>query len=750
MGVIVKMLANKDLDYTKLKQRIGYMLTSRIGNHAMTVHVNGVLVRQQHFLTAKEAKYWADKYRSQNPDQRVVINTAEVADLREGKATQNLKDFIDSISGKSGKDLEEAISAVEKVMSQEENANIGSHTLKSNIVGGFIGDQIGMSKRAMGEQLRTALPRMVDSYAQNIMSRSVQKDYIDFLIDNEHKMDPTTKDILGFYIQTQIGLPYPKGGISEAMKITSDRVREAIDVGVDSIFGYHNRDKHAIDRFMGLFGNAFYISNILMKPAIWVAQPLQALNSLRSAFKEGETPRQVMAAFGETLAQLSLGKKFISKDPELERAIYKAGQETNVLHPQMVNEYNDMRIGADPDSVLNRSIDTITGKKISAWGDRGSRYASFLFFYNLHKRSGLKGDELIRVASRDATENMVAYGSKKLPAIYRELGIVGEQGATLATFAHTQLGNLIVDLKEFAQQPNARSAAPLIMTAGVTMILGGAISMPILAEYELLRQLGLSMGWWTVDRWPNLSELIMDHAPRWVSMGALSDMTEIDMDASMRYTSLVNKVADIEKNGIIAFAPHLAWGKDVVANTWSAMSPNSTVPERDQALKKVLPKGPVSGIVDQVRNNGDLFGGEGPLFTRMGKRGQGGVERDTAAKLAPWIGSQTTKQAMDTRKQLASKERQDQAKALLEKSVQYIVHGDKERGVAAFEKLVTKYYGGDASKLEDAVETQIANMNRPGLFGIYYNAKTGQSTPEQQAAIVRDNLGEYLKRRAGK
>jgi hypothetical protein len=105
---------------------------------------------------------------------------------------------------------------------------------------------------------------------------------------------------------------------------------------------------------------------------------------------------------------------------------------------------------------------------------------------------------------------------------------------------------------------------------------------------------------------------------------------------------------------------------------------------------------------------------------------------------------------MDTRKQLASKERQDQAKALLEKSVQYIVHGDKERGVAAFEKLVTKYYGGDASKLEDAVETQIANMNRPGLFGIYYNAKTGQSTPEQQAAIVRDNLGEYLKRRAGK
>ncbi|WP_204466209.1 hypothetical protein, partial [Bifidobacterium pullorum] len=64
------------------------------------------------------------------------------------------------------------------------------------------------------------------------------------------------------------------------------------------------------------------------------------------------------------------------------------------------------------------------------------------------------------------------------------------------------------------------------------------------------------------------------------------------MDASMRYTSLLNKIGDIEKNGLLAFSPHLSWGKDVVANAWDAVSPNSTVPERDQALKKVLPKGP--------------------------------------------------------------------------------------------------------------------------------------------------------------
>lgn len=746
----IKMLANKGLDYTKLKQRIGYMLTSRVGDYATQVRVNGVLVRQQHFLTEAEAKHWANEMKKTAGDARVVIETAKVDDIKQGNATTNLKDFIDTLKGMTSKEAQEFIDTTASKL-EEENANIGSHTIQSNIVSGFIGDQIGMSSAAMGEQLRTALPRMVDNYAQNIMSRSIQKDYIDFLIDNEHKMNPTTKDLLGFYINTQIGLPYEKGTARDLAHGLSQKLRENVDTLLDSkLFGFHNRDKHAVDRFMGLFSNAFYISNILMKPAIWVAQPLQALNSFRSAFKEGETPRQVMMAFGETMMQLSLGKQYLKNNPDLEKAIYDASQKGNVLHPQMVNDYNDMRIGTDPNSFLNQSIDTISGKKISAWGDRASRYASFLFFYNLHKRSGLSGDELTRVASRDATENMVAYGSKKLPAIYREMGIVGEQGATLATFAHTQLGNMIVDIKEFVQQPGARSAAPLIMTAAVTSLLGGAIALPIIAEYELLRQAGIKAGWWGPDSWPNVSEMIMDNAPRWLSMGGLSHMTGIDMDASMRYTSLFNKIADIEEQGLIAFAPHLAWGKQVVSNIPTAFSPSATVPERDQALKKVLPKGLVSGAVDQVRNNGDLFGGKGPLFTRMGKRGQGGVERDTAAKLAPWVGSQTTKQAMDTRKQLASKERDAAIDALVEKAVQYAVHGDSERASATIERMLVKAKGYSKQDLDRKIESQIAKMNIEGIFNNYVDPRTGQSSPDQEARMVRDNLGEYLKRREGK
>lgn len=744
----VKMLANKNLDYTKLKQRIGYMLTSRIGDHAAQVYINNVLVRQQHFLTKAEADHFVSEIKKQNPSTKIEAKYEHVDSLKQGNDTNTLRDFLNTVGKLHGDELEKVIQNTQARMTTE-NASIGSHTMQSNIVSGFIGNQLGMTPKQMGAQLRTALPRMVENYAQNIMSRSLQKDYIDFLIDNEHKMDPTTQELLSFYLQTQIGQPFKEGSVPDLARKLSNGIRESIDTVIDKTFGYKNRDKHAVDRFMGLFGNAFYIANILMKPAIWVAQPLQALNSGRSAFKEGETPRQVLTALGQTMLQASLGKKYIQSNPELEKALHDVSQHFNTLHPQMTNDYNDMKIGTNPNSAINKTVDIISGKKISAWGDMKSRYLSFLFFYNLHKQSGLKGKELIDTAARDTTENMVAYGSKKLPAIYRETGMLGEQGSTLATFAHTQMGNLIVDLKEFTQKPGARTAAPLIMTAAITTILGGAIALPIVAEYEILRQFGIKFGWWGPDSWPNVSEMILDNAPRWTSMGLLSDATGIDMDASMRYTSLFNKIVDIEKQGMIAFSPHLAWGKEMVANIPTAISPWSTVPARDQALKKVLPKGWVSGVVDQTRNDFDLVGDQKNLFTRMGKKGQGGVQRDTAAKIAPFFGSQSTKQSMDTRKQLASKEREDAKVALLEKSIQYLVHGDKELGKKAFDKLLTKYYMGDSQALENGIQSQIAKMNTEGLYNNYWDAKTGNVSPEQQSRILRDNLGEYLKRRKG-
>ena len=133
-----------------------------------------------------------------------------------------------------------------------------------------------------------------------------------------------------------------------------------------------------------------------------------------------------------------------------------------------------------------------------------------------------------------------------------------------------------------------------MLTAGILTITGGAIALPILAEYELLRRLAISMGWIDPMRFPSVSEAIATHAPKWVSHGVLSAATGVDVDASMRYTTLLNRIADIEQQGILAFSPHLSWGSQVVGAAPTvvrgALGGDVTQGAMDQALKKVLPK----------------------------------------------------------------------------------------------------------------------------------------------------------------
>ena len=479
-----------------------------------------------------------------------------------------------------------------------------------------------------------------------------------------------------------------------------------------------------------------------MKPAIWVAQPLQALMSVRTAFKEGETPRQVLAAFGESMVQIA-GQKMAS-DADFKLALDYVSQNHNTLHPQMVNEYNSLQVGHDPNSVINKVISAGTGQTITAAGDKFSRFASFTFFYNLHKRSGLTGEDLYRKAAQDATDNMIAYGAKNMPAIYRETGMFGEQSSPLMTFAHGQLGNMIVDIKEFASTPNFRTAAPLILSAAVMMALGGAISLPILAEYELIRQAAIAMGIVGPDQWPSVTTLISDNAPKAVSHGVLSASTGIDLDASMRYTSLFKKLQDVEQTGMIAFFPHLSWGAGAVAGATTLIQApfrDMDTPDVDKALKNVLPKGPVAGAVDTIRNSDNFF-------TRMGSKGRAGVVRGTEEAVAPYIGSRSLAESMDSAK-VRQKTEMDKAQQKLLSEIAIAVqdgHGDKVRN--RMTRLVKNFYKGDLNAAESAINAQLNSGKLPAILRSYMD-EYGMQTPEQESAFIRDNMGNYLDKRYG-
>jgi len=742
-----RMYGRTDLP-SDLKQRVGYMLTNRVGNYGLTVSVNGIPLRQQNYLTAAEANHWAQKFRDADPRAHVETHSRTDKDN-----TKNLIDFIESLNTVDPKNLSEHLA--KKLMDLEtENSSIGGHTMRSSILSGFIGDQAGVSTKERGRLLREAIPRAINNYVDNIYSREIQKSLIDFHIDNDGKMDDTTKSLIDFYTRTKIDRPYVRsseggsGGkaaqvtVREAAHDLSEAMRETISTGIDGMFGYKNRDKHAIDRFMGLFGTVFHTFNITMKPAIWVAQPLQALMSVRSAFKNGESPRQVLMAFGESLVQIA-GQRMLS-DADFKKAMDAVSQSHNTLHPQMINEYNSLQVGADPNSVLNRTISLGTGQTFSAMGDKFSRFASFTFFYNLHKRSGLTGETLYRKAAQDTTDNMYAYGAKNMPAIYREMGMFGEQGSPLMTFAHGQLGNMIVDVKEFMVKPGFATAAPLILSAGVMMILGGAVSLPILAEYELIRQAAIGMGVIGPDQWKSASSMISDNTPAWFSHGILSDMSGIDLDASMRYTSLLNKIKDVESNGMLALFPHLAWGTKAVSGATTLIKAPFTetdTPVMDKALKDTLPKGPVAGAVENLRNTGNLF-------TRMGPKGQPGVLRDMPEAIAPWIGSRSLGEALVSTK-LQEKKQLDDAQRQLIQEIAIAAqdgHGDKVKNKMT--RLVKNFFKGDHNAAEAAINKQFKASELPAIVRAYMD-DAGYQTPEQESAMIRDNMGAFYKKLYG-
>lgn len=724
----VRMQAHHGLD--KMKMRDGWMPTQRIGDHYVVIQYHGIPIRVESYLSKAEAEHQQKFFKSKAQDYEVsyvakkdLKDTAALGDFIE----QTLKDVpVDDIR----RHLDDTLTRL-----REESAQVGNHMMRSSILGGYVGSQVGLSKVQQGKLLREAIPRSMSSYADSIGSRDMQKTHIDFLIDHGDKLDKPTSDMLDFYVRSQTNRLIPEGSKREMIRDLSSALKSSLDGGLDSIFGFHARDKHAIDRFFGLFSNAFYTANITMKPTIWLAQPLQALMSVRTAFKEGESPRQVLYAVGDTIRMLASGK--MADDPGFAKALYTASQKGNTLHPQMMNEYNSMKVGNDPNTMINKIIEGVSGHTISAAGDKASRFASFVFFYNLHKRNGLTGDTLTSKAMQDATDNMIAYGSKKMPAIYREMGMFGEQSSPLKTFAHGQMGNMIVDFKEAWQKPGAKTAAPLVMSAGVMMMLGGAISLPLIAEYELLRQLGISQGWWSGKSWPSASDTILKNAPTWVSHGALSGATGMDLDASMRYTSLFKQIADIENQSLLAFFPHLAWGANFVkgAGTLATdmLGKEHTKEEMDTAIKNTVPKGWSMGVVDAARNSDNLL-------TRMGKRGGGGVERSTAEAVAPWLGTRSTKEAIVSQSQINERQAAKERTAALSRAAQLYTAGHGEQAI----KIMLKYEQSPTAAVK-AIKQQAILEQTPALMRSVVG-KGGHMSYEQMRAYQENERAKIMEK----
>jgi hypothetical protein len=340
-------------------------------------------------------------------------------------------------------------------------------------------------------------------------------------------------------------------------------------------------------------------------------------------------------------------------------------------------------------------------------------------FYHIYKRQGLSGKALWEKAADAADRNMYVYGRTFQPSMYKSMGVVGENMTPLKTFAHNQTGLLIADTKRMLQSTSPKEAAQsvgsLLTTLTVLMATGGALSIPLIAEYELLRKLAMSMGL-DADRLPSAVEWAMKQDP-YLSRGLVSGATGIDIGASMRYHTLVEGMVEGD-NMFKTLFPSLGWAGSMTHNMSNllvdSVTGDMTKQERRAMQRKILPKGYIGAGMS------DIIGIRDKENITMGTQGESLLKTTPLDTVASYMGSRTVKQANTSDFLRNTKEKDDQRKVMINKATGFLVENNVKKALELYEKA-----GVDPNKIDDYALSLLYKQDVPA-FDRYIANKKGQ------------------------
>jgi hypothetical protein len=353
---------------------------------------------------------------------------------------------------------------------------------------------------------------------------------------------------------------------------------------------------------------------------------------------------------------------------------------------------------------------------------------TWMTFYHAYQKMGFEGKELWHKAAEASDENMFVYARSHQPGIYRDLGIVGEQMSPLKTFAHGQLGLLVSDLRNFINQPNAKTAVPVALTAMTAVIFGGAISAPIVAEYELLRKLAVHLGIIGEDDFPSVTKVLLEK-PEWLSHGLVSSTTGMDIGASMRYNSLIGNLATAQ-NMWSALFPASGFAGTMAVNASELLGKKAkgtlTEGEKYNHLKKMVPKGPAWAAVDET-----VFDSHNRDMIPFGKRGEALTPQTDEAIWAARMGSRSLQEAKDSTKNLLNREEEKKRNEKKAKAVDLMLDGKID---IARDMLVDAEV--DPHTIKSMISSQLDRKERPVLDRFYTNKKGGVTSYEQKRKLL--------------
>jgi hypothetical protein len=335
--------------------------------------------------------------------------------------------------------------------------------------------------------------------------------------------------------------------------------------------------------------------------------------------------------------------------------------------------------------------------------DTFSRYWTASFMHEYYEAKGYKGLALHQAVANAVDQTMVLYDKGSKGSYSHEGGILGQQVNPLMTFGLAQLGNLVGDFRLMANNPaKLRAYMPFLSTFLVTQLMAGAIGLPLVVEYEFLRNM-IVKAFPEYDWLPSVTNIMMDK-PAVMERGIISAATGFDMGSGMRWNPFLNKILMDDNQGLIDLFPVIAFmgsaGTAVGASFGDMTESSKPSAVRRQQMMSVVPMVGGKALIDEL-----YFDAGGRQMVPSGQRGIGLIEQTDKERLSTLLGSSTVEKARASSKEYTTKQAEAAMAVRVRKLVDQVTDGilmERESGNAdrAIEKLAELNYSGkDVSKL---------------------------------------------------
>jgi len=657
-------LGKKDI----IRKAPGYYPAMRRGDYFVNIRFGDTVAHRQHFNTQVAAEAWVKKMEPQLGNHFEMGLIENVKDGPKHPGVFEMIDVFDSyLYNKYNVDVSHEAAEL-KLKLATRGGKMGHHHDQRFNISGYKGSELGFTPEELGHSFKQGIQDYVQEF-QSQYKAMIIKHEIDPWLENQtlRTNKPQTHAAMQQIRDSALNFnPNKFEAFDKAIYESTDKMARAI---YESL--YPNKLFNPKDPVYKTMQSAaistFYLFKVLPSLAMSVVQLLNPVIAMRhGAIDNGFL---TIGSFGKGMYKLFTG------DSELMQSLHQVTQTTDVIEPQFLNTLH-MK---GENKLLEGVKDWVAMRKPQEACDVISRTVGYAYFYTHYKDIGHTSVEAKTLALEAIDANFGAYTRGETAPIFQHLGgIIGEGLRPLQTFGQMTVGNLVADVKRMTDNPTKlRSYAPFIMYGLTATLLGGAITGPVMNQYETMRQFFMKMKpEWDI---PSALDLVLkgvisldnvvedkEALAKLTAYGVLSQQTGVDIGASARTTETLpgtmlsvllsmvegNKAASEVAREAGRLMPvhtnilHMASGATTLGKNLVKDVPKN---ELKQAITDVAMRGPMkNALMEATGANKTTVMGKDTNMIASGSDSSALMEEGPKEKVAHWMGNMSTEERFRT------------------------------------------------------------------------------------------------------